>query len=277
MKTVCLLSLLLVACGGGGGGDATGGIDGGTSGDKDGSTTSGGAQPTALDVLSPAISDVVIEVDYQSTAAPYVGGGPFGRADLWQVTEDNLVRVFHKSPKTLTVPHTLDKMQALSDIAGTTFTADQILAIADAHRNEKSSGTKATFYIVFLDGYLQDGGGTEMSVIGVSIGNTGVIAMFKPVIASTGTGLGGSAMNVEQSTLVHELGHGLGLVGNGVPTTSNHQDTPHGAHCTNTSCTMFWENEGKSNAAAFAQQALGGSSDILFGSECLADLDAVAH
>ena len=277
MKASLLFVLLVAACSGSS--SSSSGGDGSTSNDKDGSaSTKAGDQPSALDVLSPKFTDVTVEVDYAESAAPYVGSGGLGQSDLWQITEDNLQRIFQKGPKTLTVPHTLDQMQALTDVSGSTYTTEQILDIAKAHRDTApSSSTAASFYILFLDGYLQDGGGTEMQVIGVSIGNTGVIAMFKPVIASTGTGLGGSARNVEQSTIVHELGHGLGLVNNGVPLTSQHQDTAHGAHCTNTKCTMYWENEGSSGATAFAQQALGGGSDILFGAECLADIDAVAH
>lgn len=276
MKNVLVLALLLAACGGNASSSST---DGGAVTHYDsGGTPQTGEQPSAVDVLSPSFASVIIEVDYATGAAPYVGSGGILQKDLWQITDDNLQRIFAKSPKTLTVPHTLEQMQALTDVSDTTYTTDQILAIAKAHRDTApSAGTAASFYIVFLDGYLSDAGGTEMSTIGVSIGNTGVIAMFKPVIASTGTGLGGSAMNVEQSTLVHELGHALGLVNNGVSLTSQHQDTAHGAHCTNTKCTMYWQNEGTANAVAFAQQAFGGGNDILFGSECLADIDAVAH
>lgn len=280
MKKPLLFALLLAACGGSSSSSLDGSAhqDGSTQSKDDQGSSTSGDQPSALDVLSPGVTAVSIEVDYATNAAPYVGSGGFGQGDTWQITEDNLARIFQKSPKTLSVPHTLDKMQALTDVSGSTYTTDQILSIAKSHRDTSpSSGAAASFYILFLDGYLSDSGGTEMNVIGVSIGNTGVIAMFKPVIASAGTGLGGSAMNLEQSTLVHELGHALGLVNNGVALTTQHQDTAHGAHCTNTKCIMYWENEGESSAAAFAQQALAGGSDILYGAECLADIDAVAH
>ena len=283
MKKSLLLALLLAACGGPSSsgtntdGSHPGGDAGGNPGGDGGSAVTGG-QPSALDVLSPKYSSVSIEVDYATNAAPYVGAGGLTQSDLWQITEDNLARIFQKSAKTLTVPHTLDKMEALTDVASGTYTTQKILDIAAAHRGTApSAGTSASFYVVFLDGYLEDAGAPQMNVIGVSIGDTGVVAMFKPVIASTGTGIGGSAMNVEQSTLVHELGHALGLVNNGVPLASQHQDTAHGAHCTNTKCTMYWENEGKASAVAFAQQAFGQGSDILYGAECLADIDAVAH
>ena len=89
-------------------------------------------------------------------------------------------------------------------------------------------------------------------MIGFSINDTPIIAVFKDVVVTSG----GPAVQkfVEQSTLVHEMGHALGFVNNGVPLASSHQDSVHGAHTVNSNCIMYWLNEGASDMAAFVQQ-----------------------
>lgn len=104
------------------------------------------------------------------------------------------------------------------------YSVDELLDLADAHRDERSEGDRATFYAVWVDGYFEDDGERQSGVLGVSIGNTGVIAMFKPVIQSTSP-IEGIARFSEQLVLVHEFGHAIGLVNNGVPLTSDHPTT----------------------------------------------------
>jgi hypothetical protein len=98
--------------------------------------------------------------------------------------------------------------------------------------------------------------------------------MFKDVISGA-SGIPNVARFVEQVTLIHELGHAIGLVDNGVPLASAHKDAAHGAHCTSDRCAMYWQVEGASAAAAYAQQYVLTSDTIIFGAECLADVDAL--
>jgi predicted Zn-dependent protease len=168
-------------------------------------------------------------------------------------------------------------MERLTDVEGTSFSVDEILDIADRHRDEESSGSTATFYFVWLDGFFRDGDVVEENIIGVSIGDTSVVAMFKPVIESIS--LPGNSETLqrfsEQTTLIHEFGHAVGLVNRGVPLTSDHHDAENGAHCTNRDCVMFWTNEGVRDLIPFVQNLLASGTTIVFGDECLADVDAL--
>jgi hypothetical protein len=232
-------------------------------------------QPPASSLYGSTYSTIVIEVDYAAGMEPYTGQ-LFGAGDSWQLFQANAARIFEKSQKTLVIPTTLAQMERI-DVTGESFTTDQILAIADTHRQQRTSGSTATFYVVWLPGYLEENGQVNDQVLGVSIRDTGVIAMFKQVIRSIADP---KAVNVErfveQSTLVHEFGHAVGLVGNGIATTSSHLDSTHGAHCANTRCTMYWENEGPAAAARFVRQLVRSGNEILFGAECLKDVDAPA-
>jgi hypothetical protein len=243
--------------------------------DDDGVTTDArgtGSGSSAVSVFDTTITKVVVEIDYETNQQPFTG--PIvGFGDTFEPTQANIDRLFAGN-KALTIPRTLDVMQDVGAIADEELTVDDIFALADQHRNVHSSDGSRSYYVIFVSGHFADGNGVQAGVLGVSIGDT--IAMFKDVINSTNVPLAPNVVRyVEQSTLIHELAHSIGLVDNGVHMLAAHKDAPHGAHCTNQDCVMFWQNEGSNDAARFAQQKLLTGSSILFDAQCLADVDAL--
>lgn len=238
--------------------------------------TAGGTdrQPPASVLFSPATRRVVLEVDYAPGAEPYTGAtGRLG--SIWDIFRDNAAAIFD-GKKEVVYPSTLAEMEQLDDVAGTRFGTADILAIAARHRSMPSGGDTVTFYVVFVDGLYVDAEGSEQPhILGVSVGTTGVIAMFKPTIAATASRGTTTPRFVEQSTLVHELGHAVGLVDLGVPATTAHVDSDHPHHCSSTSCVMYWANEGSKDAADFVQQFMDTGNRVMFGAECLEDIRAL--
>ena len=232
----------------------------------------GGGNPATVieKIYARATTTLAIEVDYQTGAEPYTG--TLLTMDTWNIFRVNADALF-KNQKTVQVPTTLGAMQALTDITATTFTSEQVLDIAAKHRDQADTADRATFYIVFLNGLFHDGTMARNDVLGVSIGATRVIAMFKPVIMSAAA-FGNVRKFVEQSTLVHEFGHAVGLVNNGVAMVNAHQDTAHGAHDSSSACVMYYANEGASDAAQFAQRYITTGNEVLFDAGCLADTAA---
>ncbi len=233
-------------------------------------------QPTATVVFGSTTDTVEVEVDYAKGAAPSTGIVPGVGADAWGLFATNAKRIFAKTTtkKTLTIPATLAEMEAL-DVTGDSFTEEDILSIADAHRNKRSAGSLATFYVVWLPGYFNDGHDVKKDVLGVTIGATGVTAMFKGAIDASSGAVGFQPALLEQFTLLHEFGHAVGLVDNGIQPASAHRDTSHGAHCSNPACAMYHANEGIAAALNFARQITVGDQ-VLLGPECLEDLDTFA-
>lgn len=233
----------------------------------------GSSTPGRTNPFDPTTTRVVVEIDYETGQEPYTGE-IITWGDTFEPTVANIDRLFaHK--KTLDIPTTLPQMQDIGAVNDETLTAQDILNIASVHRNQHDAPGTKTYYIVFVSGYFADDSGPRTSVLGVSIGNTDVVAMFKDVIRTTFSVTPPNAERyVEQSTLIHELAHSIGLVDNGVPMVNAHKDNAHGAHCNNSNCVMYWLNEGASDARTFAINRLVTGNVILFDTACLADVDA---
>lgn len=109
------------------------------------------------------------------------------------------------------------------------------------------------------------------------------IAMFKDNIArscnarSTLGLLDASACErAESAVWLHEIGHILGLVDNGLPMVTNHRDPDpeHGRHDVDPSCIMYWTYDGEAAVDAVFSNLLGSGSELGFCPNDLADIDA---
>lgn len=260
---------IVIACGWGCGGAAGG--SGGGGGDDSAPDAAGGGS-AAVSVFDPSIGKVIVEIDYETNRQPFTGG-IVGFGDTFEPTQTNIDRLF-AGKKMLAIPRTLGEMQDVGSIPDEELTIDDILALATAHRDVYNTSATRSYYVIFVSGYFADDTGPKHGVLGVSIGDQ--IAMFKDVINSTNIVLAPNVVRyVEQSTLVHELAHSIGLTDNGVAMVVPHKDAQHGAHCTDQNCVMFWQNDGSADAARFAQQRVLTGSSILFDDQCLADVDAL--
>jgi hypothetical protein len=84
-----------------------------------------------------------------------------------------------------------------------------------------------------------------------------------------------ACVEAELGVWVHEVGHQLGLVNNGLVMVGNHQDASHGAHDTNDRCIMYWAYEGSGIIDALGRGLFGDAPNLGFDAACMADLNAV--
>lgn len=231
-------------------------------------------EPLPPRVFSAEVRRVVLEVDYAVGAEPYAAVDD--EFDPWDITRANAKALFRAiDGKSIEVPSQLDEMQRLDDVPPGPYDRAAIRAVAEAHRDRDPSSRTVSYYVLWLPGIYRRDGKDQPNVLGLTLINDGIIALFKPAIDGAAGELAGSAFGgfVEQMVLTHEFGHAVGLVDNGVEPLSDHHDDAHRTHCQNPNCVMYFGVEGEADLLQFLQQYLesGGTDLVLFDDACLDD------
>jgi hypothetical protein len=147
----------------------------------------------------------------------------------------------------------------------TTWRLSDIQALERRYRGSYSAGNTAVLYFLYLNGGYEDDTSTSQT-LGISYTGSSICIFKDSVRVTRGNPANRSA--VEDSVLVHEAGHNLGLVNIGVPMQSPHEDSAHSGHCTNTSCVNYWAVD-----TSLSPRLLS-TIPNQWGQECLADLHA---
>ena len=209
-----------------------------------------------------------IKVFYEPGAEPYAEN-ILGNSLWTTLLRPNLEALFdgRTSRPVVSVPGTLAEMTKMPVQNKAAWSIDDVLALAKSNDASAPAGT-STFQIFFVNGFAAESTG----IIGFHISGTKIMVIFKDVIESMASPTEPYvARYVEQATIIHEMGHALGLVNNGVKMVTAHQDTTHGAHCVNPDCVMYWSNEGKADMIKFIKKVYTSQSNIMFDSQCLSD------
>ncbi|MEO7961147.1 MAG: hypothetical protein ABIR19_06365 [Ginsengibacter sp.] len=128
--------------------------------------------------------------------------------------------------------------QVISSGSKSVYTITDIGALEKSNRNSYNSGKELAVYILVVDGSYSD-----PNVLGIAFRNTSVCLFGKTIFDNSG-GIGqASRTKVLTTVLQHEFGHLLGLVDLGSAMTINHKDVPHGNHCNNQQCLMYYATE----------------------------------
>jgi len=183
-----------------------------------------------------------------------------------QKTQDNLLAFLNAR---------LHKPAGISVVKGNipspgvaSYSLDRIEDIESAHRTQYSRGRTLTAFIFFADaGYSGDG--SSAKTLGIAYGLTSMV-IFEKTIHDYSGGLTQPSRTVLETTVAHhELGHILGLVNNGTPLQSSHQDVAHDRHCNNSNCLMHYVAE----TSDIVANLLGGNIPQL-DAACIEDLRA---
>lgn len=215
---------------------------------------------------------LVMDVFYEAGAEPFVGQNPASGKALWNIFEDNLAALFQYRSliPEIVVPKDFPSMTNIPLQNKSTWSIDDILSLSKKFKGQDSTTDETHFSLYFVNGYAQEG----QNIIGFNINGTTLIVIFKSVIKATGVLL--VQKYVEQSTLIHEMGHALGLVNNGVPMKIPHEDSSHLHHTTNSNCVMYWANEGTQALINFVTTYLTTGKTIMWGPEVLKDVEALS-
>ena len=165
------------------------------------------------------MNTLTVKVIYEPNAQPLVGKmSVLGKDQWWDILEVNIKKLFEiRRATAIRVPKTLAEMTEISVQNKTEWTSAEIVSLADSFHVRDETGSEISFVVVYLKGLFEG----KNNILGVSIGNTRIIAVFKDVVNSVNIQ---DKEKVEQSVLVHEMGHALGLVNNGLSMMTAHQD-----------------------------------------------------
>ena len=156
---------------------------------------------------------------------------------------------------------------------------DELAALADATFEDRSDGGRISIHLMFVDGHYQDDS-DQSSVLGLAWDHRH-IALFKDNIArscNARSTLGlldaAAGQRAEAAVWLHEVGHVLGLVDNGLPMVTNHRDPDpaHGRHDADQHCVMYWAYDGEAAVDAVLSNLI--SRDQL--DYCQTNLDDLA-
>lgn len=150
----------------------------------------------------------------------------------------------------------------------TTIDVDVLRQLENTNRKSVVSGKNLTLWIMFLDAEYSGSTDTQ-KVLGISYGASSLAVFQKSVFTYVKPDMP-SRYALETFILTHETGHILGLVNNGTSMISPHQDTGHGAHCSDTQCLMYWKAESNLKLG----DLLGDDDLPVLDANCLADLKA---
>lgn len=199
------------------------------------------------DFLTDEYANWVIEVDYSSGARPSDA--------LLRFVKDRLTPLVHKQTVEFRLGDSLDAG------SGTTWEDGDLQAFAAQHKGEKDTRDTITTHLLFLSGHSAHDDG-DSRVLGVTFGHDLIVIFSDSVKGACDTGipglpsLGCSPDPYFRAVTMHEFGHLIGLVNNGVPMVRNHEATscgsnPDSHHSTNEDSVMYCQVETSSIVAIF--------------------------
>lgn len=220
----------------------------------------------AQNVFSNSKTEFEVKIFYDSDIVPYTGPIGLSGNDTWDISKESLSHLFKNHSRDLTIPSSISEMQSLNIEFPSAWAFEELKALGDQHAPALVDKNKITISVFFVKGTYQG----NPNILGVHLGGTHFCFVFKDIVTNVG-GDSVSQRYVEQATVVHEIGHTVGLVNNGVPMTSNHEDSDHPKHTVNSKGVMYWAIENSQNILSSLTNFITNKDLNLFGIESLSD------
>lgn len=196
-----------------------------------GAATSGcltGPKSAGHDFLSgQPYSKLAVEIDYADGQAP--------RSSAASLLQQRIQERLNKAGG-------VTLQQTAFTPTDSSYSVDELRALEAKHRNGQTGGDTIVLYVLYLNGH-SDLDTSEGKVLGVHYGRESIAVFKESVDSSSFLGLGFGSEDLEKSVLIHEFGHALGLVNNGVGMVRPHEDADHPKHSSNQDSVMYWAVE----------------------------------
>ncbi|HUR68526.1 MAG TPA: hypothetical protein VM370_04710 [Candidatus Thermoplasmatota archaeon] len=207
-------------------------------------------------------TDLVVEIDHAPGREPS------------QLAREHLLEELRNVTAKTRISIRIDA--SLKDEPSHRWTSEQLVALEASVRSTEHAAPVAVLHVLYPAGeYTKDG------VAGVTVSGTqiGPVTVFLDTLQKLQSPAGPLPLpaqardEVERATLLHEAGHAMGLVNNGLPMVAPHEDRENPGHSTNRQSVMWWQVEtlgGIRNALLHD-----GSVPIYFDADDRADMRAV--
>ena len=178
---------------------------------------------SAVDFLaSDDFDQLIVEIQYME------GHRPTGEAisRFQSFLEERL----NKSTVTMMEPSVIP---ALGQNA---YSANQIRDLEEEHRTVYPEEGILSTYFIIVDGEWD----VSSNVLGIAYYNTSMALFGKKIEEASGGLFQHGRDKIEATVMLHEIGHLMGLVNNGIEMQNDHQDEGHGKHCDESECLMYF-------------------------------------
>lgn len=205
-------------------------------------------RPSAADIVSAKdYTKLVVEIDHPSGYAP--------TSEAVNVLRDTLREVTAKSSVDIVLEASVPVESSKK------YTDAELSALRDRVQTRKTGGDTFVLHILYVaGGYSADS--SDSRVLGLASEGGPMTILKGNIRASASGGLFGIGSlkeeNIERAVLVHEFGHAAGLVNNGAPMQTNHEDPNNRAHSSNKNSVMYWAIE----TSGGLQELIDGGSSI---------------
>ena len=222
----------------------------------------------SIGVFSDSITDFNLKIFYETGAEPYTGDLNLSGSNVWDITQESYSSFFASHTRTVSVPKLIGDMQNIEDQNKDSWTFNELKNLGDSLAPQLIDGTTANVSVIFLNGKYK---GSD-SILGIHLGGTYYSFVFKDIVLSVG-GSSKTQFYVEQATVVHEIGHSIGLVNNGLPMKEPHEDIEHSHHTTNEDGVMYWAVESPNEILSLLSGTILDDELNLFGNESISDAE----
>ena len=135
---------------------------------------------------------------------------------------------------------------SLDEDAEKRWSSQDLIALEQRTRTTAHEAPIAVLHVLYPAGEFEN-----ESVAGITISGPvlGPVVVFLDTIDNVESPVGPIALpqqardEVERATLLHEAGHAMGLVDNGLPMVRDHEDPEHEGHSSNPQSVMYWQVE----------------------------------
>ncbi len=209
-----------------------------------------------------------VHVHYDVRAEPYTGSVYQNQNNLWDISTASLVSLFQFiQGRTVEVPQSLNQMKQITPQLNDSWTTSELIEVAEQFAEPLLGNFLINAYVIYLEGTFKG----DLSILGTHLKGKNYIFIFKDAVKAI-NGTDEERKIAEQATILKQLGHMMGLVNQGIPQVTNHEDDNHPGHSIQRDCVMYHAIGDPNQILNFLSDEITNKELNFYGAEVTADI-----